>query len=171
MKIAVQINTNNLGDIVVEELEERSTTNPEDQRAILVELLYKALYKITASYKIPREMLDLGDEEYVDAKTRHVEAQKEPKPSSAERNRQLRESMFGDNTDFNPSCNEDSRCPCSENSICDTEDPNDYSSTEGDINSDEKSNDEDFLVIQEHELPAIEQFLKILRQNTQEKDK
>lgn len=87
MKIALQITTATLGDMVIEEADEKTTTNVEDQKAIVVELLVRALSKVTAAYKIPKEMLDMGDDDYVDAHARKVEQDKQPRYSSAEQNR------------------------------------------------------------------------------------
>lgn len=88
MKIAVQIATANMGDIVIEVAEEKNTTNVEQQKAVLVELLWDAVRKIKAVYEIPQEFLDIGD--YESADQRHQKTLAEPKPSSAERNRQER---------------------------------------------------------------------------------
>lgn len=154
MKIAIQVTTNNLGDIVVEEIEERSTTNPEDQKAILVELLVKALYKITASYRVPKEMLDLGDEEYVDANTRHREQQKEPRPSTADRNRQLRESISEPNVQSIDPCGN-----CILDECCGSKEHTDIK------NEDVNYDSEDNLIINDYEIPAVEEFLRILRNN------
>lgn len=49
----------------------QNTTNPQDQQAIIVELLYEMLYKAKAAYRIPDEMLDIGD--YIPAKLRQRE--------------------------------------------------------------------------------------------------
>lgn len=68
MKIVMQIETANLGDMGLEQTELQNTTNPQDQQAILVELLYELLYKIKAAYRIPDEMLDIGD--YIPSKLR-----------------------------------------------------------------------------------------------------
>ena len=64
----MQVETATLGDIVLEQVENQNTTNPQDQQAILVELVYEILYKVKAVYGIPDEMLDIGD--YVPAKLR-----------------------------------------------------------------------------------------------------
>ncbi len=89
MKIALQITTATLGDMVIEEADDKTTTNPYDQKSIVVELLVQALGKVVAAYKIPKEMLDLDDEDgpYQTAHARKVEQDKEPKYSSAEANR------------------------------------------------------------------------------------
>lgn len=86
MKIALQISTANLGDIVIEETEDKTTTNKKDQQAILTELIFEVLRKVQAVYQIPQDMLDLGD--YTSAEDRFHEERKTAKPSSAERNRQ-----------------------------------------------------------------------------------
>lgn len=85
MKVSLQIVTPTLGDVVFEVVEEKTTTNADDQRAILVELLYNIFGKAQMCYEIPKEMLDLG--EYSPAQERYLEEQKKSKPSSAEKNR------------------------------------------------------------------------------------
>jgi len=64
----MQVETATLGDIVLEQVENQNTTNPQDQQAIVVELIYELLYKVKAVYRIPDEMLDIGD--YVPSKLR-----------------------------------------------------------------------------------------------------
>lgn len=86
MKIAMQITTPSMGDIVIEVMEEKNTTNVEQQKGILTELIFDVLHKIQAVYQIPQEMLDIG--EYENADSRFQKQQALPKPSSAERNRQ-----------------------------------------------------------------------------------
>lgn len=68
MKITMQVETATLGDIVLEQVENQNTTNPQDQQAIIVELVYEVLYKVKAVYGIPDAMLDIGD--YIPAKLR-----------------------------------------------------------------------------------------------------
>ena len=68
MKVVTQIETATLGDIVLEQTDMQTTTNLQDQQAIIVELLYEILYKVKAAYRIPDAMLDIGD--YVPAKLR-----------------------------------------------------------------------------------------------------
>lgn len=46
----------------------QNTTNLQDQQAVMVELLYETLYKVKAAYRIPDEMLDIGN--YIPAKLR-----------------------------------------------------------------------------------------------------
>lgn len=46
----------------------QTTTNLQDQQAIIVELMYEVLYKVKAVYRIPDAMLDIG--EYIPAKLR-----------------------------------------------------------------------------------------------------
>lgn len=70
MKVSIQIQTPTLGDMVIEESNDKTTTNKEDQRAIIVELLYEVLYKVQAAYRIPKEMLDIGD--YTQASDRPI---------------------------------------------------------------------------------------------------
>ena len=71
MKIVLQIETSTLGDVVFEQVDGQTTTNPADQQAIIVELLYEIIYKVKASYRIPDAMLDIG--EYIPAKLRKKE--------------------------------------------------------------------------------------------------
>ncbi len=151
MKIIVQVQTSTLGDIAIEEFEDRSTTNATDQQATLVELLYKAMFKVQASYKIPREMLDLGEEEYIDTETRYHEEQKQAKPSSAERNRRDREKSERDNSKSEKFLKEHGSCATGD--CC------------GDSKDVEKEPqiEDDVLFIEEHELVAVQKFLKKLR--------
>lgn len=71
MKVVIQIETSTLGDVVFEQVDGQTTTNPTDQQAIIVELLYEVIYKVKASYRISDEMLDIGD--YIPAKLRKRE--------------------------------------------------------------------------------------------------
>lgn len=68
MKVVTQIETATLGDIVIEQSEHQNTTNPQEQQAIVVELLYEVLFKAKAAYAIPDDMLDIGG--YVPSKLR-----------------------------------------------------------------------------------------------------
>jgi hypothetical protein len=68
VKVVTQIETATLGDIVIEQSEHQNTTNPQEQQAIVVELLYEVLFKAKAAYAIPDDMLDIGD--YVPSKLR-----------------------------------------------------------------------------------------------------
>lgn len=138
MKIIIQVATATLGDIAIEETNEKNTTNPDDQRAILVELLYEAIYKIQASYRIPTEMLDMG--EYTSADVRHQELLKQPRESSAERNRLAQDI-------------EKQEC-CGQGGCCDSS-----------VNEDSEQNIEGDveLYIEDHEVPAIQMFLAALR--------
>jgi hypothetical protein len=86
MKIAIQVSTPSMGDVVIEVAEDKNTTNIEQQKGILVELIFDVIRKIQAVYSIPKGMLDLED--YENADSRFQAQQALPKPSSAERNRQ-----------------------------------------------------------------------------------
>jgi len=61
IKVVIQVETATLGDSGFEQSELQNTTNPQEQQAILVELLYEILFKVKAAYAIPDEMLDIGD--------------------------------------------------------------------------------------------------------------
>jgi hypothetical protein len=87
VKIILQISTSTLGDMAIEETEDKTTTNREDQKAIIVELLAQALYKVTAAYDISKDMFDLGDAPYTSADERKYEEDRQPRYSSAAANR------------------------------------------------------------------------------------
>jgi hypothetical protein len=91
VKIILQISTSTLGDMAIEETEDKTTTNREDQKAIIVELLAQALYKVTAAYDIDKDMFDLGDAPYVTAEDRKHEQDRQPRYSSAAANRAIRD--------------------------------------------------------------------------------
>lgn len=86
MKIAIQVSTSTMGDIVIETSEEKNTQNEEQQKGILVELIWDAVRKVKAVYNISDGLLDIGD--YETADSRYQKEQATPKPSSAEANRQ-----------------------------------------------------------------------------------
>lgn len=85
MKIAVQVATATMGDVVIEVSEEKNTKNIEQQQVILAELIHDVFKKIQAVYDIPTDILDLAD--YEKADVRYQKELAKPKPSSAEHNR------------------------------------------------------------------------------------
>lgn len=108
MKIAIQVATATMGDIVIETSEEKNTTNVEQQKGVLVELLWDAIRKIKAVYQIEDGMLDLDD--YETADERHQKHLAIPKPSTAEFNRQQREAP--DSSVSSAYSSHSSSCPC-----------------------------------------------------------
>lgn len=143
MKIALQITTATLGDMVIEEADEKTTTNVEDQKAIVVELLVRALSKVTAAYKIPKEMLDMGDDDYVDAHARKVEQDKQPRYSSAEQNRNSHVEKLAAEDQYDKNMCRDGVCNCPPEN--------------------ENSDEDEDLDLSEEEYAVIQQIVRLMK--------